>query len=115
MPTRSTSLMRNGARSRRSGMGLLQGFRAVQLGPGLAAAVCGRMLEDVGATVARIGADRSSLLAACLNRAPDAGHSALADADLIVTEGSPATLRRAEQDAAALRRHNPTAAIVLIS
>jgi crotonobetainyl-CoA:carnitine CoA-transferase CaiB-like acyl-CoA transferase len=96
-------------------MGLLQGFRAVQVGRGLAAAVCGRMLEDAGATVARIGADRSSLLAACLNRAPDASQSALADADLIVAEGSPATLRRAEHDPAALRRHNPTAAIVLIS
>ncbi len=96
-------------------MGLLQGFRAVQLGPGPAAAACGRIVEDVGAAVARIGVDRSSLLSACLNRGRDADESALADANLIVAEGSPATLRRAGHDAAALHRRNPTAAIVLIS
>ena len=30
-------------------MALLSGFRVVQLGPGLAAAVCGRLFADVGA------------------------------------------------------------------
>jgi crotonobetainyl-CoA:carnitine CoA-transferase CaiB-like acyl-CoA transferase len=94
-------------------MELLEGFRAVQLGPGLAAAVCGRVLADCGAQVGRIGADRSPGLAEHLNR----GHAdvTLADADLIIAEGSPDTLRRAGHDVETLRRLNPRAAIVLIS
>jgi crotonobetainyl-CoA:carnitine CoA-transferase CaiB-like acyl-CoA transferase len=94
-------------------MTLLDGFRVAQVGPGLAAAVCGRMLADVGALVARIGADRSSPLAAYLNHGPSDG--TLEAVDLIVCEGSPATLLAAGHDAATLRRANPTAAIVLIS
>ncbi|HEY0181634.1 MAG TPA: CoA transferase [Rhodopila sp.] len=149
-------------------MTVLNGFRVLQIGPGLAAAACGRLLADVGATVSRVGADRSTALAEHLNRGfgpgeagaltaehalsagvgtPDgaAGLSANANgkdptsggaitsgdttadgngaaaaeawrsADLIVCEGSPATLRRAGQDVPALRRRNHRAAIVLIS
>ena len=48
-------------------MAVLEGFRAVQVGPGLAAAVCGRLLADVGADVARIDPDRSTPLADYLN------------------------------------------------
>jgi crotonobetainyl-CoA:carnitine CoA-transferase CaiB-like acyl-CoA transferase len=94
-------------------MTLLDGFRVAQVGPGLAAAVCGRMLADVGALVARIDADWSSPLAAYLNNGPSAG--TLEAADLIVCEGSPATLLAASHDVTTLRRANPTAAIVLIS
>jgi crotonobetainyl-CoA:carnitine CoA-transferase CaiB-like acyl-CoA transferase len=94
-------------------MSLLNGFRVVQMGRGLGAAVCGRMLADVGAQVARIDADRSSPLAAYLNHGPADG--TLEAADLIVCEGSPATLHAAGHDPATLRRQNPTAAIVLIS
>ena len=95
-------------------MPVLDGFRVVQVGPGLAAAACGRIFADVGASVARLDADRSTPLADYLNH----GHSApvtLQDADLIICQGSPATLRRAGHDPATLRRHTATAAIVLIS
>ncbi len=98
-------------------MGLLEGFHTVQLGPGLAAAVCGRLLADVGAAVTRIGADRSTRLAGHLNAGPDAtdAGAAIAAADLIVTQGSPDALLRAGHDPAMLRRLNPAAAIVLIA
>jgi crotonobetainyl-CoA:carnitine CoA-transferase CaiB-like acyl-CoA transferase len=98
-------------------MSLLDGFRAVQVGPGLAAAVAGRLLADVGATVVRIEPDRNTPLADYLNHGlPDAdARLNLAGAGLIVCEGSPATLRRLGHDPEALRRLNPNAAIVLIS
>ena len=91
---------------------LLEGLRVAQLGPGLAAAVCGRMLGDAGASVCRVGADRSSPLAAWLNAGADTG--SVETADLIVAEGGPAKLRAAAWDEAALRRRNNRAAIVLI-
>jgi crotonobetainyl-CoA:carnitine CoA-transferase CaiB-like acyl-CoA transferase len=95
-------------------MAVLEGFRAVQIGRGLAAAVCGRILADVGADVTRIDADRSIPLAEYLNDGPSASCT-LEAANMIVCEGSPATLRRAGHDAESLRRRNPSAAIVLIS
>lgn len=95
---------------------LLQGFRVAQLGPGLAAAVCGRLLADTGAAVSRIAADRTPGLAAWLNHGPDCSETdPVAAADLIVAEGAPSVLRAAGWDAAALRRRNPRAAIVLIA
>ena len=95
-------------------MAVLEGFRAVQIGPGLAAAVCGRLLADVGADVARIDPDRSTPLADYLNHGAS-WNGTLEAADLIVCEGSPATLQRAGHDVKTLRRRNPSAAIVLIS
>jgi crotonobetainyl-CoA:carnitine CoA-transferase CaiB-like acyl-CoA transferase len=94
-------------------MSLLDGFRVAQMGAGLAVAVCGRIMADVGAQVTRIDADRSSPLAAFLNHGASVG--TLDEADLIVCEGSPATLLAAGHDVATLRRRNPAAAIVLIS
>ena len=94
-------------------MSLLAGFRVVQIGDGLAAAVCGRLFADVGADVACIGADSSTHLAAHLNHGKTlvAGNSGAArerlrTADLIVCEGRPHDL---------LRRLNGTAALVFIS
>jgi crotonobetainyl-CoA:carnitine CoA-transferase CaiB-like acyl-CoA transferase len=88
---------------------LLTGFRVVQLGPGLAAAVAGRIFADIGAAVTRIDADRSSPLAEYLNGGKaDGDASALAAADLIVAEGRAG-------DVAALRRQNEKAAIVTIT
>jgi crotonobetainyl-CoA:carnitine CoA-transferase CaiB-like acyl-CoA transferase len=95
-------------------MAVLDGFRAVQVGPGLAAAVFGRMLADVGAEVTRIDPDRSTPLAVYLNHGPSVPGT-LEAADLIVCEGSPASLSRAGHDPETLRRRNPRAAIVLIS
>ena len=97
-------------------MALLSGFRVVQLGPGLAAAVCGRLLADVGADVACIDPDTATLLAAYLNHGkPAATDDALATAALIVTEGGPAQLRARHHDTASLRAKNPSAALVFIS
>ena len=48
-------------------MSLLPGLRIVQIGRGLAAAVCGRLFADVGADVACIDPDRSTPLAEYLN------------------------------------------------
>jgi crotonobetainyl-CoA:carnitine CoA-transferase CaiB-like acyl-CoA transferase len=97
-------------------MSLLAGFRVVQIGRGLAAAVCGRLLADVGADVACIDPDRSTPLAAHLNHAkPDVARDALATAELIVCQGQPADLRARRCDAEALRRVNETAALVFIS
>ncbi len=98
-------------------MSLLAGFDVVQIGSGLAAAVCGRLLADVGATITCIAPDNSTLLASYLNHSKTiaSGDYALADANLIVCEGRPADLRANGHDADALRQHNATAAIVLIS
>lgn len=96
-------------------MSPLDGFRVLQLGPGLAAAVCGRLFADAGATVSRIGADRMSPLSEHLNRGPDGSEGDRDAADLIVCEGSPERLRRAGYDATSLRHRHPQAAIVLIA
>ena len=99
-------------------MSLLAGFRVVQLGQGTAAAVCGRLLADVGADVTCIDSDTSSSLTEYLNHGKaiaTAANDALAAANLIVCEGNPAELRVRHCDAAALRRLNATAALVFIS
>jgi crotonobetainyl-CoA:carnitine CoA-transferase CaiB-like acyl-CoA transferase len=97
-------------------MPLLAGFRVVQLGKGLAAAVAGRLFADVGAEISCIGGDRSTPLAEYLNGGKaEGGDAALAAADLIVVEGRPAELRAQGRDPAALRRKNATAAIVTIA
>ncbi len=101
-------------------MSLLIGFNVVRLGRGLAAAVCGRLLADLGAAVACTDPDTATPLAAYLNHGttvlagPDA-QAALASADLIVCEGSPAALRDRRCGVDDLRRINAGAPIVLIS
>src|SRR3954471_7960873 len=97
-------------------MALLSGLRIVQLGPGLAAAVCGRLFADIGAAVSVIDADYSTPLAMYLNSGKQAvGRDALLEADLIVCEGGPRALRSRNCDPDTLRRLNPNAALVLIS
>ena len=98
-------------------MTLLAGFRVVQLGRGSAAAVCGRILADVGASVTCIGPDIGSPLIEYLNHGKTVadGGAALAAADMIVCEGGPAALRARGHDAASLRRINPTAALVFVA
>jgi crotonobetainyl-CoA:carnitine CoA-transferase CaiB-like acyl-CoA transferase len=103
-------------------MSLLAGFEVVQLGGGTAAAVCGRLLVDVGAEVTCIGPDTSTHLSAYLNHGKKissdrtAGiRTALARANLIVCEGRPRDLRALEYDVGRLRPLNATAALVYIS
>ncbi len=94
-------------------MGLLSGFRVVQRGRGLAAAVCGRIMADVGAEVVCTDPDLDGPLVAYLNHGkairPDA------DGDLIVCEGGPAALRAMGNDPETLRARYPRAALVFIS
>ncbi|MBX3498725.1 MAG: CoA transferase [Alphaproteobacteria bacterium] len=84
-----------------------------QIGGGLAAAVCGRMLADLGARVSCIGPDGGTMLLAHLNHAKVtpgtavAEHEALIGAHLIVREG--------RHDLARLRQFNASAPIVTIS
>lgn len=102
-------------------MALLAGFRVVQVGPGMAAAVCGRLFADVGAAVTATAPDTATPFTAYLDSgksvAADAAavRAAIAAADLIVSEGGPAELRARAHDAESLRRINGTAAIALIS
>lgn len=89
---------------------LLAGFNLVQVGDGPAAAVCGRLLADLGAHVMCIGPDSGTTLLAHLNHGKAAaGDADVAGAHLIVREGNGAP------DRAQLRRLNPSATIVTIS
>jgi crotonobetainyl-CoA:carnitine CoA-transferase CaiB-like acyl-CoA transferase len=103
-------------------MALLAGFRVVQLGGAMGAAVCGRLFADVGADVACSEPDVSTYLETYLNHgkavvSSDAAavRDAIAASDLIVLEGGPERLRALHYDADSLRRVNPTAVLVYIS
>jgi crotonobetainyl-CoA:carnitine CoA-transferase CaiB-like acyl-CoA transferase len=101
-------------------MSLLIGFRVVQLGDGLAAAVCGRLLADMGAEVGCADPDIATPLTAYLNhgktRLRDAAlRDALVGADMVVCEGGPAALRARHHSLDDIRRVNRNAAVVLIS
>jgi crotonobetainyl-CoA:carnitine CoA-transferase CaiB-like acyl-CoA transferase len=102
-------------------MALLAGLTVVQIGPGLGAAVCGRLFADVGASVTCVDAQDQTRL----GRHLDAGKAqaanqiargeAMAGADLIVCEGGPRELARQGLDPASIRRINRSAVLVLIS
>jgi len=101
-------------------MSLLAGLRAVQLGPGRAAAVCGRLFADAGAAVAALEAREGGAADAFWNHGKEmldaaTARQALAAADLVIAEGGPAALAAAGWDAAALRAAAPGAVLVLIS
>jgi crotonobetainyl-CoA:carnitine CoA-transferase CaiB-like acyl-CoA transferase len=102
-------------------MPLLAGFEVVQLGDGLAAAVCARLLADIGANVTCVDPDTSTRLAAYLNHDKTivthdrTARGALSTANLIVCEGRPDDLCDRQREADALRRVNPSAALVHIS
>lgn len=106
----------------KNGTMLLKGFRALQIGPGLAAAVCGRALADLGADIIRLDADISSPLAAYLNHG-GAGDALTLDAlaaeatmsRLIICEGRPSDLRDHGLDQDCLRELNPNAVLVYIT
>ena len=102
-------------------MPLLEGFAVVQIGDGLAAAVCGRLLADVGANVTCIEPDTSTDLAAYLNYGKTivigqgAVRKALSTADLIICEGRLRDLAARNCDTDCLRRSNAAATLVTIS
>ena len=78
-------------------MTLLSGFKLVQVGPGAAAAVCGRLMADVGAQVTCLDPDISTTLLAYLNREKaTATPENLAAAHLIVRD--PALQKSSEHD-----------------
>ena len=97
---------------------LLRGLRVVQVGPGLAAAVCGRLLADVGADVVRVGGGTGTSLATWLDHGKTnvaTLSNAIANADLIICEGRPAELNAEHRDTTSLRQSNPVVPIVFIS
>jgi len=102
-------------------MTLLAGFNVVQIGGGAAAAVCGRLVADVGAQVTCIDPDAGTTLLAYLNHdkpiAADAPErrERLAAAHLIVREGEPKDLTASPYDLTELRRINASAIVVTIS
>ena len=102
-------------------MALLAGFEVVQIGNGSAAAVCGRLLAAVGATVTCIDPASDTPLLAYLNHAKSvavdeaARRLAVAAAQLIVREGSPHELDASRYDEASLRGLNGSAVLVTIS
>ena len=102
-------------------MTLLAGFTVVQIGGGAAAAVCGRLLADVGAHVICIDPGVDTMLLACLNRGKtivaDATdrRACLAAAHMIVREGQPKDWLASPYDLSRLREINATATVVTIS
>ena len=77
-------------------MSLLQGLGVLQIGKGLAGAVCGRLFADIGADVCCVDPEMSTPLAAYLNHGKSvvaneaaARRNAIAAANLIIYEGRP--------------------------
>src|SRR5262249_28099276 len=106
---RSSRFARRTGSRPRAGMTLLAYFNVVQIGGGAAAAVCGRLMSDIGAQVTCIDPDTSTTLLAYLNQGKAiATPENLAAAHLIVREGQ-------SYDSAELRRINASATIVTIS
>ena len=99
-------------------MTLLNGFKVVQIGGGSAAAVCGRLLADVGAQVTCIDPGVGTMLLAYLNHHkavaanPTERREGLAAAHLIVREGQPNDWLASPYDLTELRRINPSAIVV---
>jgi crotonobetainyl-CoA:carnitine CoA-transferase CaiB-like acyl-CoA transferase len=90
-------------------MTLLAFFNVVQIGGGAAAAVCGRLMSDVGAQVTCVDPDTGTTLLAYLNQGKAiATPENVAAAHLIVREGQ-------SSDLSELRRINPSATVVTIS
>ena len=102
-------------------MTLLAGFKVVQIGGGLAAAVCGRVLADVGAQVTCIDPGAGTVLSDTLDRGKGVAateeeqRERLAGAHLIVREGQPKEWAESPYDRAGLRRINASAIVVTIS
>ena len=96
-------------------MTVIRGFKIVQIGDGLAVAVCGRLFADLGAEVTAINAANDTSLAKHLNADKTTAYTLPSNADLIVIEGAPAALQSAGHDAASLRVVAPNIPLVFIS
>lgn len=102
-------------------MALLAGFNVAQIGSGSAAAVCGRLLADVGAQVTCIDPQSGSALSEFLDHGKAVAVSeaeqraALAKARLIILEGAPKALAAGRYTPASLRGLNAQAVVVMIS
>lgn len=100
---------------------LLQDFNVVQIGNGLAAAVCGRMLADVGANVLCIEGDSKGALREYLDHGKENGadaearREAIRKAALVVVERTSANAASGDDDIASLRELNAVAPIVVVS
>lgn len=104
-------------------MSILDGLRVLQIGDGMAAAVCGRLFADVGATVTCIGAavgthleqhlNHGKVMAATAVTPVTLGHAA--GAEIIICEGAPTALAAERLDAPSLRALAPNAALVYLS
>ncbi|MEX2617171.1 MAG: CoA transferase [Alphaproteobacteria bacterium] len=94
-------------------MPLLNGLRVLQVGPGPGAAVCGRILADLGARVQTLSAGQATPLCRWLDDGKQPVGSLVAAA-LIVCEGAPKELLEKGWDEASLRAHAPDAVVVLI-
>lgn len=104
-------------------MAVLQRFKVIQIGDGMAAAVCGRLFADVGADVTCIAPEIDSALTAHLNHGKAVLDTVLNDellADLseyhlVICEGGPAALAKQGLDPTRLRAAAPDTVLVLIS
>lgn len=102
-------------------MALLTGFNVLQIGRGPAAAVCGRLLADVGAQVTCIEPGAGTMMLDHLNHGKAVAgeaterRTALAAAHLIVREGRPKEWGLSPYDMAGLRQINASAIVVTIS
>jgi crotonobetainyl-CoA:carnitine CoA-transferase CaiB-like acyl-CoA transferase len=102
-------------------MTLLAGFKVIQIGGGSAAAVCGRLLADVGAHVTCITPGDSTALLTYLNHGKavavdaTAQRERLAVAHMIVREGQPKDWATSPYDLTELRRINASATLVTLS
>ncbi|MCW5734992.1 MAG: CoA transferase [Enhydrobacter sp.] len=102
-------------------MTLLAGFNVVQIGGGCAAAVCGRLMADVGAQVTCIDPGSGTTLLAYLNHGkpiaalPAEERECLVAAHLIVREGQPDDWAGSPHDLPEIRRISASAVVVTIS
>ncbi|MBG04841.1 MAG: hypothetical protein CMM59_12305, partial [Rhodospirillaceae bacterium] len=96
-------------------MSVLQGLKVLQVGPGLGAAVCGRLFADVGADANCFEPARDTPLAEHLNNGKPSLTALPKSMDIVVLEGGPAALTENGWGVAAMRRRYPDAAIVALS
>ncbi len=96
-------------------MSVLQGLKVLQVGPGLGAAVCGRLFADVGADVNCFKPGRVTPLAEHLNNGKLSLTALPESTDIVVLDGGPAALAENGWEVVAMRRRYPEAAIVALS